>query len=80
MNDAECDVGGIVAEEWKAALGIDSADDEDDFFALGGDSLRAVTMVQRLEERLGIEFPLETLFLDGSFGAVVKACEAAETP
>jgi acyl carrier protein len=34
----------------------------DDFFALGGNSLRAVQVVSRIREALGVELPIRALF------------------
>jgi acyl carrier protein len=64
----------VVVEEWRAVLDVDGARPEDGFFALGGNSMLAMTLIDRVEERLGIEFPLEALFVDGTLGAVVAAC------
>lgn len=67
----------VVAEEWCAALGVTRAQSEDEFFVLGGNSMRALAFVTRVEERLGIVFPLEVLFIEGKFGAVLAACREA---
>jgi acyl carrier protein len=45
----------LVATAFCAALGVDGVSQEDDFFALGGDSLRAVGVAVELGERLGRE-------------------------
>lgn len=63
-----------VTEEWQAVLDVEEHDPEDDFFTLGGNSLMAVALVERLEQRLGIKFPLETLFVEGTLPAVSEAC------
>jgi acyl carrier protein len=63
-----------IAAEWCAVLEVDQAHDDDDFFALGGNSMHAVRLVEGIESSLDIEFPLDVLFLDGSFKAVVEAC------
>ena len=67
------DVATVVDEEWRLALDLSTAAD-DDFFSLGGNSVTAVRMAQRIEQRLGITFPLEVLFLDGTRPAVTRAC------
>ncbi|TDD61520.1 hypothetical protein E1263_07410 [Kribbella antibiotica] len=69
----------VVATEWCAVVDTFGVSDEDDFFALGGNSLMAVNLVERVERQLGIKFPLQSLFLDGSFGGVVDACHTAAT-
>lgn len=65
----------VVTEEWCDVLGVRSADVDDDFFSIGGESKLALDFVGRVERRLNIAFPLEVLFVDGTFGAVVGACE-----
>ena len=39
---------------------------DDDFFDIGGSSYRAVAFAAKLEQLFGVEFPLESLFLDGT--------------
>jgi acyl carrier protein len=72
---AQNEVSDVLAREWCNVLGVDAVREEDDFFTLGGNSLLAVTLVERVEEQLGIEFPLESMFIGGTFGAVLSACQ-----
>jgi len=51
-----------VAEAWAAALGLERVSLDDDFFALGGDSIRAVLAVNRLQARLGAWLYVTALF------------------
>jgi acyl carrier protein len=67
----------VVATEWCALLGTTDVTDEDDFFASGGNSVQAADLIARIEQRFGLDFPLEALFLDGTFGTVRDACVAA---
>ncbi|WP_329200686.1 MULTISPECIES: non-ribosomal peptide synthetase [unclassified Streptomyces] len=52
----------LVAEVWGEMLGQDRIGRQDDFFALGGHSLRATRVVSRLGARLGGAVPLRLLF------------------
>ncbi|HEX3526199.1 MAG TPA: amino acid adenylation domain-containing protein [Thermoanaerobaculia bacterium] len=52
----------IVAAVWAEVLGVDDVGAADDFFALGGHSLKATQVVSRLRAALGIELPLRALF------------------
>ena len=47
---------------WEDALGVRPADDRADFFALGGDSLKAVCLMAECGERFGLDLPLTLLF------------------
>lgn len=70
----------VVAEEWCRVLETPTVQRADEFFALGGNSLRAVELMTRVEDRLGIAFPMEALFLEGEFGTVADACVGVLEP
>lgn len=70
------EVAAAVATEWQRVLNTVDTDPHADFFDLGGNSLDAADMMTAVEDRLGIVFPIETLFMDGTFGALVEACNA----
>jgi acyl carrier protein len=53
---------GTLAGIWAAALGLDEVGIDDDFLELGGDSLRAMQVVTRVQETCGIEVPVRALF------------------
>jgi len=68
------DVAVVVREVWCATLdGAEGAAGEN-FFDLGGTSLKAATMVAELRQR-GIEVPLRVFFEDGRLSAVVERAE-----
>ncbi|MDR7275600.1 acyl carrier protein [Catenuloplanes atrovinosus] len=77
MPEQDTDVTEAVHREWRALLGVDTVRPEDDFFALGGDSVLAVELIERVEARLGIEFPVESLFFDGRLSEVLAGCSEA---
>jgi thioesterase domain-containing protein/acyl carrier protein len=51
-----------LAAMWKALLGVAEVGVNDDFFELGGQSLVAVRLFQRIGKKYGVELPLATLF------------------
>jgi amino acid adenylation domain-containing protein len=51
-----------LATVWREVLGVDRIGRDDDFFDLGGHSLIAVRMLGRVQEQLGVELPLGTVF------------------
>lgn len=50
------------AQIWSAALGLPTIDRNDDFFGLGGDSLVAAKVLNRVRDALQLSLPLKTLF------------------
>ncbi|RFU86633.1 hypothetical protein DY218_11235 [Streptomyces triticagri] len=64
-------VEGVVAAEWCSMLGLVTPSLEGNFFDLGGNSLLAVTLVERIESRLGVELSLEDFFLDGRLSVLL---------
>lgn len=65
-----------IAELWGEALGLDSLRQDDNFFALGGDSLTAVQLMSRLRERLNVEVSVADLFDYPTVEKMVSAVEA----
>jgi acyl transferase domain-containing protein len=56
------DIERELASLWKMLLGVADVGINDDFFELGGQSLVAVRLFQRLGKKYGVELPLSTLF------------------
>ncbi len=72
----------IVAEAWAALLGTDRIRRDDDFFALGGDSLLATRLVRRLAAD-GVAADLAQLFTNptlAAFAATLTSGPAAPAP
>jgi amino acid adenylation domain-containing protein len=58
----ETPVEESLAAIWGEVLGVDRVGVDDDFFDLGGHSLLAVKMFARMQESLGVDLPLGTVF------------------
>ncbi|WP_409181044.1 non-ribosomal peptide synthase/polyketide synthase [Amycolatopsis sp. VS8301801F10] len=71
-TDTERAVAGIVAE----VLGLDRIGAEDDFFALGGDSILAVQALSRLRRKLGAELSARALFDAPSVAALARLVDS----
>ncbi|MEV4890659.1 phosphopantetheine-binding protein [Nonomuraea sp. NPDC055795] len=54
-------VEDVLAELWAGLLGLDRVGIDDDFFALGGDSLTATRVLARVNEALDVDLPLGAL-------------------
>lgn len=67
----------VLREEWCAILGVEAAAPEQNFFALGGDSLAAVDLIARVAERTQWEIPVEAIFLDGTLEGLERSLHHA---
>jgi acyl carrier protein len=67
----------LVAQCWEESLQLKGIGIEDDFFALGGDSLQAIQMTIQLQKLLPVRLPLGTLFFQDptlkAFAATIEA-------
>lgn len=69
--------GRIVAELWSTALGVAGGRPGDDFFALGGGSIQAVSLIMALRDHLGAELNLGDFFGNPTLAALTGQVEAA---
>jgi non-ribosomal peptide synthetase component F/acyl carrier protein len=65
---------------WSEVLEVDELDVDDDFFALGGNSLLATQITARVADVLGVEVPLDALFEAPTLGAYAEQVRAAGAP
>ena len=61
---------------WAEVLGADKLDVDDDFFALGGNSLLATQITARVADVLGVEVALDALFEAPTLGAYAEHVRA----
>ncbi|HVR97912.1 MAG TPA: MupA/Atu3671 family FMN-dependent luciferase-like monooxygenase, partial [Thermoanaerobaculia bacterium] len=72
-----------VARVWGELLGLEAVGLRDNFFAVGGNSLRAVQAVSRLRQTLGVEVSLRAFFQNPTvekLASVVESVQAALPP
>jgi acyl-coenzyme A synthetase/AMP-(fatty) acid ligase/acyl carrier protein len=66
----------LVAKCWEEILRVPGLGREDDFFALGGDSLQAIQMLILVQKHLSARLPLGALFFrEPTIGAFAKAID-----
>ena len=66
----------LVAAVWAVELGVPGVGAEDDFFALGGDSLTAVRVLAQLRKELGLDLALRDLFDHPTVTSFASRCAA----
>lgn len=66
-----------IAPIWAEVLGVPQVGRNDDFFILGGHSLKATQVVSRLRQQFQIDFPLQTFFEAPTLASFCQAVEAA---
>jgi amino acid adenylation domain-containing protein len=64
-----------LAEVWTEVLGMKLIGTLDNFFNLGGHSLKAAQVAIRLQERFGIDLPLRAILETQNFGDLARAIE-----
>ena len=72
------DVEMVVASEFVAILGVDRVGRDDDFFALGGNSLTATRLVSRLNSRYGVKAPVREFFDSATVAQWARLLESAD--
>lgn len=73
LNDEEAAVGAI----WKVLLGVEDLTSDTDFFDLGGDSLIATQLLNRIHTRFGVRLSMRTLHRNSTLSGLTQAVAAA---
>ncbi|WP_051541154.1 non-ribosomal peptide synthetase [Caldalkalibacillus mannanilyticus] len=63
---------------WQDILGVKTVGIKDNFFDLGGHSLRATTLVTRMHKELNVDVPLRVIFESPTVEALAKVLPAME--
>lgn len=65
---------------WADLLGVERVGRNDNFFALGGQSLTAIKLISRLQEEIGKTISTKALFDSASLGELAAAIHAGSGP
>jgi amino acid adenylation domain-containing protein/non-ribosomal peptide synthase protein (TIGR01720 family) len=68
-----------LAEFWKHSLGTDRICVNDNFFDIGGNSLRATRIVSWAREKYGIELPLKVVFEKQTLGLLASEIDSLKS-
>ncbi|MBZ4418505.1 non-ribosomal peptide synthetase [Myxococcus sp. RHSTA-1-4] len=66
-----------LADIWREVLGVERVGVDDDFFALGGHSMKAVQALARVQEAWRVDVSLRVLFEHPTLGAMAKHLETS---
>ncbi|MGH3989246.1 MAG: condensation domain-containing protein, partial [Pseudonocardiaceae bacterium] len=67
------DTEQTLAEIWAELLRVDRVGVEDNFFALGGDSILSIQVMSRVRVAFGVDLPLRVLFVDPTVAGLAAA-------
>ncbi|MFY1587922.1 amino acid adenylation domain-containing protein [Micromonospora sp. WMMD734] len=70
------EIEALVASVWAGELGVEHVAPDDDFFALGGHSLRAVRVLSQLRALLRVDLPLRVMFQSSVLAEFVEEIRA----
>src|SRR5262249_44262515 len=66
----------MLCDIWKDVLGVSRIGVDDDFFALGGHSLKAIQVVHRMRAALHVDVPVRALFNAPTISATAAIIES----
>jgi hypothetical protein len=56
------DLAALIGAHWRELLGVETVAPGDDFLAVGGNSMLATMLANRIEDELGVRPPVVELF------------------
>jgi amino acid adenylation domain-containing protein len=78
-NPAQSATEHRLAEAWCLLLAVEAVDRDDNFFALGGNSLSAARLMFRIREVFGVDLPLGAFYTSPTLAAAATAIDAARS-
>jgi acyl carrier protein len=74
----ESETERVVSRAWARVLGVERVGLDDDFFALGGDSLMAQRILTQVERELGISIPIRIAFANPTVAQLSEHIDKAK--
>ncbi|MFE6979622.1 MupA/Atu3671 family FMN-dependent luciferase-like monooxygenase [Streptomyces griseus] len=78
-QQAGATTAALLREVWESVLDVRDAPADGNFFDLGGNSIAAIRLVNRVRDTLGVDYPLADFFADATLRAMTEQL-AGENP
>ena len=75
MSTNDDDIRTVLADAWREFLDVDQVSDDDNFLDIGGNSLAAMRVANRLRDKCGVEVTLSDVLGDQTFAVLVAIVE-----
>ncbi|MEU9672593.1 MupA/Atu3671 family FMN-dependent luciferase-like monooxygenase [Streptomyces parvus] len=74
------DTATLLREIWESLLGVRGFPDDSNFFDLGGNSIAAIRLVNRVRDTLGVDYPMADFFAEATLRAMTGQLADGEVP
>ncbi|MFG3392319.1 MupA/Atu3671 family FMN-dependent luciferase-like monooxygenase [Streptomyces parvus] len=74
------DTATLLREIWESLLGVRGFPDDSNFFDLGGNSIAAIRLVNRVRDTLGVDYPMADFFAEATLRAMTGQLAGGEVP
>ncbi|QNE75205.1 aminotransferase class III-fold pyridoxal phosphate-dependent enzyme [Streptomyces finlayi] len=71
-QDAAGDTGAALRKVWESVLDVRGFADTANFFDLGGNSIAAIRLVNRVRDALGVDYPMGDFFSEATLRAMTR--------
>ncbi|WP_075264469.1 MupA/Atu3671 family FMN-dependent luciferase-like monooxygenase [Streptomyces sp. Tue 6075] len=71
-EEAVPDTATLLREIWESLLGVRGFPDDSNFFDLGGNSIAAIRLVNRVRDVLGVDYPMADFFAEATLRAMTQ--------
>ena len=77
IEDTRTPIEDLLVSIWSNVLGIKSVSIHDNFFVMGGHSLKVMQVMARVRDSFSIDLPLQTLFREPTIAGLSREIESA---